>query len=226
VLALPLRLPTVVRAGVVTKRTSRRHKSRLAPRARVRLGRRVEISGELKTRTGHVIAGGAVQILQRSATTPERPLATLQTDEHGRWTYLARATRTSVLRVVHAGTATTLPSQREVKLLVPAVSTIAADPHRLRNGQTVRFTGTVASRPVPAAGKLVELQVVLSGHWQTFETVHSDSRGAWRARYRFRRSCGLTRYRFRARLAAEAGYPFEVGRTRELVVRVRGTPCR
>jgi hypothetical protein len=226
VLTLPLRLPTVVRAGVVTKQSTRQHRRLLAPRARVGLGRHVKIAGQLKTRTGHVISGAEVQVLERSTVSPEHTLATLRTDERGRWVYLARATSTSILRVLHAGTVTTLPSQREVRLLVPAVSSIRAHPRRLLNGQAVTFGGTLRSRPIPAAGKLVELQVVLSGRWQTFQTVRSDSRGTWKVRYKFRRSCGLTRYRFRARLPAEAGYPFEAGRTPAVAVRVRGRPCQ
>jgi hypothetical protein len=68
--------------------------------------------------------------------------------------------------------------------------------------------------------------VVLSGEWQTFRTWLTDAQGRWRVPYRFRRTCGLTRYRFRARLPAEAGYPFETGLTRPLGVSVRGRPCR
>jgi hypothetical protein len=225
VLTLPLRIPTVLRAGVVTKRRARRHRRRLVPETHVRLGRQVKIAGQLRTRAGQPIPGADVQILERDAVSPEHPVATLRTDQRGRWVYLARASATTVLRVVHAGSTTTLPSQHEVSLFVSAASTIQAHPRRLVNGRAVTFKGTLRSRPVPTAGKLVELQVVLSGRWQTFETVRSDARGNWRVRYRFRRSCGLTRYRFRARLPAEAGYPFEAGNTRPVVVRVLGKPC-
>jgi hypothetical protein len=103
---------------------------------------------------------------------------------------------------------------------------IRVRPRRVRNGQAVHFVGRLRSLPPPAAGKLVEVQVVLSGEWQTFRTALTDAEGRWRVPYRFRRTCGLTRYRFRARLPAEAGYPFETGLTRSLEVRVRGRPCR
>jgi hypothetical protein len=208
------------------KHKTRRHRKHLAPRARVDFDRQVKIAGQLRTRAGDAISGAEVEILERSAVSPEHPVATVRTDQRGRWVYLVRATATSVLRVVHPGTATTLPSQREVNLLVAATSTIKARPRRLVNGQAVTFGGVLQSRPIPAAGNLVELQVVLSGRWQTFQTVRSDARGAWRVRYRFRRSCGLARYRFRGRLPAEAGYPFEAGQTSAVAVRVRGRPCR
>jgi hypothetical protein len=233
VVTLPLRTPTRVRAGVVKRvKIGRRHnhghrRSRtiLAGEATVRLGHQVKVAGQLKARGGRPIAGAEVQILERSAVAAEHLVATVRTDQHGRWGYLARAASTSVLRAYHAGTATTLPSQREVKLLVPAASTIRATPHRLLNGQAVTFHGRLRSRPLPIAGKLVELQVVLSGRWQTFQTSRSNASGGWRVRYRFRRSCGTTRYRFRAQLPAESGYPFEAGRTRSVVVVVRGRPC-
>ena len=224
-LTLPLRAPTEVRAGVLRWRGPPRHRGKLVPRARVRFRRHVRIAGQLRSRAGSPLADADVQILERSSVSPEHLLATIRTDQHGRWIYLTRANTTSIVRVLHPGTSTTLPSQREVKILVPASSTIRVLPRRLLNGQAVTFRGTLRARPIPAVGKLVELQVVLSGRWQTFQTVRSDARGSWAVRYRFRRSCGLTRYRFRARLPAEAGYPFEAGKTRPIVVQVRGRPC-
>ena len=78
---------------------------------------------------------------------------------------------------------------------------------------------------MPPAGKLVELQVVLSGRWQTFRTTRTGPDGSWTVRYAFRRTCGVVRYRFRARLPAEAGYAFQTGRTKEVSVQVRGPRC-
>jgi hypothetical protein len=111
-------------------------------------------------------------------------------------------------------------------VFVSAASSFRANPRRLRNGQSVRFTGRLRALPAPPAGKLVELQVVLSGRWQTFRTTRTAPNGSWAVRYRFRRTCGLLRYRFRARLPAEAGYAFQTGYTRDLAVRVRGEACR
>jgi hypothetical protein len=223
-LTLPLRTPTFVRAGVVVRRKLRTHRS--ASRVRVRFGMRVRVGGVLKTRRGAPLEDAEVQVLSRTATSAEHRAATLRTDSGGRFEYLTRASASTVLRVVYGGSDTTLPAQREVTLLVPANSTIRTRPRRLRNGQAVTFTGAVRSLPVPGAGKLVELQVVLSGRWQTFRTVRTDGAGTWRVRYRFRRSCGSLRYRFRARLPAESGYPFESGHTRAVEVVVRGAPCR
>ncbi len=75
---------------------------------------------------------------------------------------------------------------------------------------------------MPAAGKLVEVQVRFTDHWQTFRTTRSDPAGRWSSRYRFERTRGVQRYRFRIRLPKEGGYPFETSVSRTLVVEVRG----
>jgi hypothetical protein len=225
VLTLPLRTATTIRAGIVAKRGGGGRRSELAARSRVRLGSKLEIVGRV-TGGGVPMPQAEVQVLARNAHSGERGLATLHTDRRGRFSYVTRASSTTVFRLVYAGTPTTLPSQSETAVLVPAASTISVRPRRVRNGQAVTFIGRLRSVPPPPAGKLVELQVVLSKRWQTFRTVRARPDGTWRVRYRFRRSCGLLRYRFRARLPAEAGYPFETGQTRDVAVLVRGRPCR
>jgi hypothetical protein len=119
-----------------------------------------------------------------------------------------------------------LPSEAEVGLLTSAGSTLRGKPRRLKNGQSVQFFGRLRSLPAPPAGKLIELQVVLSGRWQTFRTTRTEADGRWAIRYHFRRTCGVLRYRFRARLPAEAGYAFQTGYTRPLTVTVRGPRCQ
>ena len=124
-LTLPLRARTSVRAGV--RRTVRRHGRRprrravLDRKARVSFGHRVRVAGDVRTPDGRPLGDATVQVLARTATSPERALALLRTDQHGRFEYLTRATATTILRVVYQGSATTLPSQREVALLVPEI---------------------------------------------------------------------------------------------------------
>ena len=236
---LPLRMPTALRAGVIGRRTERttverggkrrrvrREVPTFEPSARVSFGRQVTIGGRLENRDGQPLPDAEVQILSRSATSPEQLVGALRTDAQGSFTYVTPASSTRTLRFVYHGTPLTLPTASEVSLFVPAASSIRARPRHVRNGQAVHFVGRLRSLPPPAAGKLIELQVVLSGQWQTFRTTLTDAQGGWRVPYRFRRTCGVTRYRFRARLPAEAGYPFETGLTRPIRIKVRGRPCR
>ncbi len=237
-ITLPLRTPTVLRAGIPTKVVKRvvRERGRkrrrvpvretvLAPRAKAKYGDRVRVEGRLLTRDGAPVAGATVQILARTDSGPEQQVAVVATDQSGNYAFETTASASQTLRFAYAGSAQTLPSASEVGLVTTARSTMRRVPRRLLNGQSVHFSGQVRSVPVPAAGKLVEMQVVLSGRWQTFRTVRTDPEGAWRVDYRFRRSCGRVRFRFRARLPAEAGYPFATGRTSPVPVVVRGRPC-
>jgi hypothetical protein len=237
--SLPLRVPTSLRGGFVEARSVRRTIRRggkrrvvrrrvesLSPSARVKFGARTHIRGVLENAAGQPIPGAEIQVFSRSPIAPEQLVGVVRTDAHGVYTYVAASDSSRILRFVYTGTQLTLPTEQEITLFVRAASTIRVNRRRLLNGQAVRFSGQVRSLPTPLAGKLVELQVMLSGRWQTFRTATTAVDGSWHVKYRFRRSCGVLRYRFRARLPAEAGYTFETGRTKVVGVRVRGRPCR
>lgn len=235
VVTLPLRTRASLRAGVARKKTVRRTIRRrgerrvvrrrvvkLVPSVRVRIGRRVQIGGRLRLgRRG--LARAKVLVYARSQTTSERLVGTTRTGPRGRFRYRTRARSSEILRFIFAGAPRILPAQREVVLRVPAASSLRLSRRRVLNGQSVVFRGRLRTLPPPRAGKLVELQVRLNQRWQTFRTVRSDRRGRFAIRYRFVATTQrLARYRFRARLPAEAGYPFALGRSSVVSVVVRG----
>jgi hypothetical protein len=235
---LPLRVTTSVQAGVVGKRRVRRTVRRhgkphkvtrtvrvLKPQAKVEFGRRMRFAGRLLDRAGKPIAAAPVRVYSRSPEGREGPLATLTTDAEGRFGLSLRARASSRLRFVYPGTATTLPVEDAVTLLVKARSSFSVTPNHVLNGQSVTFSGRVRGRPLPARGKLVELQVLLSGEWQTFRTARTDAKGYWRIPYRFQRICGFEVFRFRVHLPEEASFPLQAGGGGPLGVRVRGRPC-
>jgi len=235
ILRLPIRFESVLTAGVAQKRTIRkrvgrrghrrvvkRRVVRLVPAARVRLGRRVRISGQLTNADGQPVSDATIYVFSKSAAAPESLAGVAVTDSAGHFSYTARGSNSRTLRLLYVGTRLALPAEREVGLLVPAVSTLRASLRRARNGQAVVFRGRVRSLPVPSTGKLVEMQAHFRGRWRTFSTVRSDLRGHWRFRYRFGGTVGRVRYRFRALLPAEGGYPFETGLSRTVKVTVRG----
>ena len=114
------------------------------------------------------------------------------------------------------------PAVGELRMLVPASSSIRVDRRAVRNGEAVRFTGRLAGGHVPQGGKLIDLQAYYRGGWRTFATPRSDGGGRWSYRYRFGATRGVVRYRFRARIRREAAYPFELGYSRRVRVTVRG----
>jgi hypothetical protein len=110
-----------------------------------------------------------------------------------------------------------------VHLWVPAITSLRASRNELRNGQSVLFTGRVASKPIPQAGKLLEMQAYFRGRWRTFSTIRTSQLGRWRFRYRFGATLGRVTYRFRVRLPSEGAYPFTDGASRVVRVVVVGS---
>ena len=99
---LPLRITSVMQAGVPRERTIRRTVTRhgkrktvrtrvtvLRPASGVAFGRRVQVTGRLLNRDGQGIAGADVQVLSRSDVSPEQLVAVLHTDGSGSYTYTA-----------------------------------------------------------------------------------------------------------------------------------------
>jgi len=245
-LTLPLRVQSAMQAGVVKtrivrqraegrkgrrgsrRRSIRRRVTVLRPQSRVRFGGHVMIAGRLTNRDGQPLPGQQVQVLGPGAS-GEQLLAVLTTDAQGAFSYRAAgASGSRTLRFVHPGTQTVLPAASQVGLVVPAAGSFKPSRKRVLNGGRVVFGGRVRSLPLPAAGKLVELQVKQpTGEWTTFRTLRTRPDGRWTLRYRFRYVRCHTTYRLRARIPAEAGYPFTHGRSRSRKVTVRGAqgPC-
>ena len=127
-----------------------------------------------------------------------------------------------MLRFRWQGTALIKPALAELRVWVPARTSIAPSRRSLRNGQSVAFAGRLVGRPVPDSGKLIDLQAFYRGRWRTFATPRTDAAGRWSFRYRFEATRGTVRYRFRARIRREAAYPYELGYSRIVAVTVRG----
>ena len=236
VIDAPLRIASRLRTGIAKKkvvrrkvgrrgkrRTVRRRITVFDSRRRVRLGRKVKISGRLTNPDGQPIAGAQVAVTSRDAVTPEKLVAYVTTGKQGRYNYTARASSSRTLRFVYPGDGLTLPAQHEVKLVVGATSSIHLSHRHRLTGQKVTFRGRLRA---PKAGKLVELQVHVKGGWQTFRTDRTGPNSRWRIRYKFARTCGLNTYRFRVRIPHEAGYPYATGASPTTTAQVRGLPCR
>jgi hypothetical protein len=178
---------------------------------------RASVTGRLATVDGQSIAGGVVQLFAA-----EQVIDSVTTDATGRFRTVVIGTRSQDLRLTYTGSLQALPTQTTLKLRVPAATSAKVSRTRVRNGRAVTFRGRVLGLPVPAAGKLVEVQVRFTDRWQTFRTTRSDALGRWSSRYRFQRTRGVQRYRFRIRLPKEAGYPFETSVSRTLMVQVSG----
>jgi hypothetical protein len=229
-LTLPLRVGADMRAGFEQTRTVPRRGKRkgfrrvrvLRPAIRIRPGKEAQVAGRLVNRDGDGIGGAEIQVLSGSSTSPEQLVATLQTDGEGRYRYSAAGNSSRTLRFVYGGSLLVLPAERTIRMTVPARTSLRVNRSRVLNGQAVMFSGRLQTQPPPPGGKLVELQARLSDRWQTFRTTRTNDVGRWTIGYRFKRTRGVQRFRFRARLPEEASYPFAAGGSPSIGVRVRG----
>ena len=74
---------------------------------------------------------------------------------------------------------------------------------------------------MPSRGKLIDVQAREQGHWRTFATVRTRASGRFTTQYRFRSGAPRKTYPMRVRVRPDAAYPFAVGYSKPVKVRVR-----
>lgn len=230
--SLPVRTPTRLKA-TVAKRIPRVRRGCRPARARLcrrtitvdrrvvtaRRGSAVTIRGRLETLAGQPLAerSVAVELVSRDRT---RPGPGVRTDAAGRFALVLPALRSATVKLRFDGDRGVLPSSLELGFRVPAAVTIATERNVLHGGGRVLLHGRVRGGSIPDRGKLVEVQAHFRGRWRTISAVRSRRDGRWRFPYRFRPGAATARYRLRARVPVEAGYPFATGASRAARVTV------
>ena len=107
-------------------------------------------------------------------------------------------------------------------LSVRSSTTFRTNKRFFHNGQTVKFSGALRSKPVPAGGVLIDLQAKAGTRWITFKTTRTKRTGRWSSKYRFHATTGLQTYAFRVRVRQDSGYPYGISTSKAVKVRVRG----
>lgn len=190
-------------------------------------GRRSSATIELLDEDGRPIAGARLLVLERinvqGADFTATPLV-LTTDSDGRARLAVRPGPGRTIRVAYRATSGTpgFNAVADIEVTVRSKTSLRKNRSFLRNGQTVRFSGRILSRPVPREGVGIDLQAKVGSGWQTFKTVKTTGDGRWHARYTFTSTTGLQTYRFRARVRGDSGFPFTPSTSKRIAVRVRG----
>jgi len=234
---LPARIVISLRAGVrkrVVKRVRvrrggrrrivRRRVIKLVSRARVRYRRSVTIGGTLANRDGQPLGGAPLNVLSQSRAlgSPFTLVGQVRTDGKGRFRYRAKGSQSRLLRFDYRGSRKLRSARRDVRLAVPAASSIRVAPRRVFNGGIIRLSGRVRGGPIPAGGKLLHLQARYRGAWRTFKVLRTNGAGAWSTNYTFGATSGRVVYPFRAVMPFEALFPFHRGNSRTARVLVVG----
>jgi hypothetical protein len=226
-LRLPIRLVTTLAVGKPERRRAGRAGSGqkvLIRKPRTTFGRAMKLSGRLISPGANPLPDRDVEVSQRLRLAGQdwMRVANVRTNARGRFVFKAPPGPSRLLRFRYAGSPTIRGQSSVVDLRVRAASSIEVSRRRVVNGEAVTFRGTVRGEPIPAVGKLLQLQVRARGEWLTFATPRADARGNWAHDYRFTATRGVTHYRFRVRLPREAGYPYEAGASRSVRVKVTG----
>ena len=188
-LTLPLRVGAQLQAGVarerIVQRTIRRHGKRHRVRRRDTTSSRPgtcapadgPVAGRLTSADGQAVARrrGPGARTHRPGRRAARGGAAHRRRRPPQLHGTGSASRT--LRLLYAGAPSILPARAEIQLHVAAASSLRVSRRAVRNQQAVIFSGRVRTLPLPAAGKLVELQVRLSQRWETFRTTRTDADG-------------------------------------------------
>jgi hypothetical protein len=226
-LSLPLRVPTVLRAGrpVTIRGSNGRRRTALARTATASFGSPVQVRGRLTVPGGNALPSADIDVLERTAL-PDQPwirAGLTRTDARGRFAYkvLPGPSRTVLFR--YSGTQVIRAQTAAVQIRIRAATSLRVNRRAVVNGEDVVFRGRVRGGPIPSVGKLVQLQAYSRGGWRTFATPRARARShRWSYRYRFTATRGTVQYRFRAVVPAEGGFPFVRGGSRSVNVIVRG----
>jgi hypothetical protein len=214
----------ILRAGR-TRGGRRRTRRVIVVRPKVLYGRTIPIHGRLVMAGGNAVANAAIEVweqLEIRGATSQR-IAVIGTDNSGRFTFKALRGPSRTLRFRYPGTAIIRARATDVDLRVKGSSTIGVNRRRVVNGEDIVLRGRVRGGPLPAVGKLVQLQAYSRGRWLTFATPRaSRETGRWSYRYRFTATRGTVLYRFRVRIPQETGFPYISGTSRSVRVLVRG----
>jgi hypothetical protein len=180
------------------------------------------------TLVGRVAGAGAgvvVELLarERVAGAPATLLGSTTTAADGSFTL---AVPPGPSRRVRAGwrvnaTDATFACSRPLNIRVPARATLHATPRAVAPGGRVRLSGRLGGGRIPSRGKLIDLQAREQGSWHTFASVRTQRSGSFTTHYRFHRSAPRKTYPMRVRVRPESSYPYALGYSRAVRVRVR-----
>jgi hypothetical protein len=184
------------------------------------------IRGRLTDATGVGVRNARIELITAIDHRVGQPIdkGGARTRGDGRFTIILPrdvSSRTLVLRYRSHANDTVAAAEHVLALKVRAGAKLTVTPRVATRGQTVRLRGRLTGRPLPAGGKVIEMQARSPGQgWITFRTIRTGRRGRFATSYSFRHS-GPARYEMRARARATDDYPFATGFSRAVRVRVR-----
>ncbi len=119
---------------------------------RIGFGKASSTTVSLLDDQGRAIRGAQIVVLQKMAAAGRKftvARAPLTTDGNGKVKFKISAGYSRTLRFAYAPTANAASIVADMKIVVPSRTTLRTNKKFLHNGQTLKFLGSVVSRPVP-----------------------------------------------------------------------------
>jgi hypothetical protein len=189
----------------------------------VRYGAATSVSGWLGTDQGNAVAGQTVRILTAAddGRGQFEPASAATTAADGSWTAILPAGPSRLVRVAFGGSATVEPALSNIAhVRVRAPVQLSVSPRVTHWGSTIKLTGHLVGGHVPPAGELLVLRIGWAGGTAEIGHLYSNRDGGFKISYTFLRGNGTERYRIWAQTVRESDYPYAVGTSRPVRVRV------
>lgn len=188
----------------------------------VRYGKAAAIQGRLTTDAGDPVRGATLCVKAQTIAVDQglASVGSIRTDAEGEYRYEVAPgpNREVVIGYRHDSK----QIARDVRYYAHVRPTLKLAPGLVHNGERVRLWGEL---PGPRAGRrVVVLQANAPGskRWITFRRATTGAEGDYRSGYRFSSTTRRTRYRFRAVVPRQDGYPWVEGHSAPVTVVVKG----
>lgn len=183
-------------------------------------GKGAEISGRLETNAGDPVRGATLCVKMETIGVDSRAATVGSVITGAEGTYQYKVDPGPNRRIVIGYRHDSRQVARDVRYYAHVAPTLKSSPPVLQNGEIVHLWGAL---PGPRPGRrVVVMQANAPGskRWITFRRATSNAKGGFRSAYRFTSTTRRTRYRFRALVPSQAGYPWVQGHSRPASVLV------
>jgi hypothetical protein len=180
------------------------------------------ITGRLTAPDGVPISGALLDVSATAADQGAKAasLTRVRTGPTGAWTLtLPKGISSSTLRFAYRSHVDdTVPAATAtLTLRVHAGIALRIAPRVTSVGRKIFFSGVLHGTPIPEGGKQLELEASSGGEWIQFDTLTTNSKGRYRASYRFKFPGPIT-YKFRVVSPYQSNFPFLSGTSNNVAV--------
>jgi 5-hydroxyisourate hydrolase-like protein (transthyretin family) len=187
----------------------------------VKAGQGALLTGRLTDNSGGPVSGAALCVSEDVAGGTPNDEGTVKTNSDGRYRYGVTPGPNRNLTVGYRYNRKQL--DRDARFFSDVRPKLRLAPNRkTRNGDALRLYGSIPGPSNDDRVVILEAGYPHSQQWKTFTKAKTDANGRYEARYRFTSTFVTTRYRMRAVVPEQNGYPYRGGGSRVKKIKVLG----